>query len=253
MPKVFLHGLPETSLIWRPLIDLVEDEVVAPNLPGFASSPPNGFSGTKDALVSWLAHVLAELSPPVDVVAHDLGALLTLRVVTAFPDVAVRSYVVDVANIFHPRYEWPSRVKLLQRPGVGEDMLRRTRDAAPEDASSARSRLLASGVPAGLASLLAEAYDARMSRAILDFYRSAVPNLAKSWWEAVGPTNARGLVLLLDDPPEDEAMSIEVAAAIGAATTRLPGLNHCWMAEAPAVAAHVLREFWRVLDDPPRH
>jgi hypothetical protein len=81
-------------------------------------------------------------------------------------------------------------------------------------------------------------------QSILDFYRSANPNVAAEWWIDIAPTKACGLVLLLPDPPDVEAMSLEVASQLGAATARLPGLNHAWMAEAPERVAAVLREFW---------
>ena len=55
-----------------------------------------------------------------DVVGHDIGAL-TMRIASAF-GVPLRSFAVDIAPIFHPRF-------------------------------------------------------------ILDFYRSAVPNVAAEWWE----------------------------------------------------------------------
>jgi hypothetical protein len=92
------------------------------------------------------------------------------------------------------------------------------------------------------------AHDETMSRSILDFYRSAVPNVAAGWWDEIkGPTPSRGLVLLLPDPPDEERMSLEVADYLGAETARLPGLNHCWMAEAPDTVAAVLGRFWESL------
>ena len=55
-------------------------------------------------------------------------------------------------------------------------------------------------------------------------------------------------MLVLPDPPEIEAMSLEVAERLGAETARLDDLNHCWMAEAPELVAPVLRQFWSSLD-----
>jgi len=87
-----------------------------------------------------------------------------------------------------------------------------------------------------------------MSQSILDFYRSAVPNVSAGWWDDItGPAPSRGLVLLLPDPPEEEGMSIEVAKRLGAETVRLDGLNHCWMAEAPEIVGPVLERFWASL------
>jgi hypothetical protein len=118
----------------------------------------------------------------------------------------------------------------------------------PEDPRSTTSRLIAGGVPDELAREIGSAHHEVMSRSILDFYRSAVPNVAADWWNDVtGPTRSRRLVLLLPDPPEAEAMSLEVAERLGAPTARLERLNHCWMAEAPAVVARTLERVWSSL------
>ena len=81
---------------------------------------------------------------------------------------------------------------------------------------------------------MALAHDETMSQSILDFYRSAVPNVAADWWVNIAPAKAPGLVLLLPDPPDVEEMSIQNASQLGAATARLDGLNHDWMAETSA-------------------
>ena len=209
---------------------------------------PDGFTGTKDAYARWLGEMLDRVEKPVDVVGHDLGALLTLLIASAF-DISLRSWAVDVANIFHPQFIWPERMRNLQVPGVGEEMLKTEREADPDDPRSTASHLIGSGVPRDLAKTIAAAHDEVMSRSILDFYRSAIPNVGAGWWEEItGPTCSQGLVLLLPDPPEDEAMSVAVARRLGAKTARLNDLNHCWMAEAPEVVAAVLERFWSSLD-----
>ena len=131
-PVVLVHGIPETPEIWGPLRDVLSRPTTALALPGFGCSRPNGFRATKDAYAEWLAASLQTLPSPVDVVAHDLGALLTMRVVSAF-DVPVRSWVVDVPALFHPRFVWPPRVRQLQTPGVGETLLRTMREADAAD------------------------------------------------------------------------------------------------------------------------
>ena len=248
MTVLFVHGLPETSEIWGPLRRVLDRDSIAVALPGFGTARPEGFAGTKDAYAEWLADVLKDVEAPVDVVGHDLGALLTMRVASAL-DVPLRSWTADVANIFHPEFAWPERVHSLQTPGVGEEMLRIAREVDPDDPRSTASRLVGGGVPRALARVIGDAHDEVMSQSILDFYRSAVPNVSTGWWEEIrGPTRSRGLVLLLPDPPEEEAMSLQVAERLGAETARLDDLNHCWMAEAPKVAAPVLERFWASLD-----
>jgi pimeloyl-ACP methyl ester carboxylesterase len=242
-----VHGFPETPAIWRPLQASLDGDAVAVSLPGLGVERPAGFSATKDAYAEALAATLAELDSPLDVVGHDIGALLTLRIATAF-DVPLRSWAVDVANVFHRDFAWPKRVHELQTPGAGEELVGAMREAEAGDPASTKSRLVAGGVPGRLAAEIAAAHDVTMSRCILDFYRSAIPNVAADWWGETGPTASAGLVLLLPDPPEDEAMSIGVARRLGAATARLDDLGHCWMAEDPQRVAAVLRSFWARLE-----
>jgi hypothetical protein len=106
-------------------------------------------------------------------------------------------------------------------------------------------------VPPGLAQVIGTAHDEVMSQSILDFYRSAVPNASAGWWSDITwPTRSPGLVLLLPDPPDEDARSMEVAQWLGATTARLEGLNHCWMAEAPDMVAPILERFWSSLRSP---
>ena len=248
MTVVFVHGFPETKEIWNPLRQILNVDAAAVALPGFGTARPDQFTATKDAYAEWLAERLSGMHEPIDVVGHDVGALLTLRVASAF-DVRLRSWAVDVANIFHPRFEWPERVQRLQIAGVGEAELKAAQEGGADDSGSTTSRLIDGGVPRDLARHIASAHDEVMSRSILDFYRSAVPNVGEGWWEDIkGPTGSRGLVLLLPDPPEDEAMSLEVADWLGAKTARLDDLNHCWMAEAADVVASALSRFWSSLE-----
>jgi pimeloyl-ACP methyl ester carboxylesterase len=123
VPLVLVHGMPETRDIWRPLREILDRDSVAVALPGFGAPRPDGFTATKDAYADWLGDGLRRVDGPIDVVAHDLGALLTMRVASAF-DVPLRSWVVDVADIFHPRFAWPERVRICRRRGSGKSCSR---------------------------------------------------------------------------------------------------------------------------------
>jgi pimeloyl-ACP methyl ester carboxylesterase len=84
---------------------VLDVDSVALSMPGFGCPRPDGFTATKDAYAQWLADALDEVAGPIDLVGHDWGALLTMRVATAF-DVDLRSWSIDVANIFHPDCTW---------------------------------------------------------------------------------------------------------------------------------------------------
>jgi pimeloyl-ACP methyl ester carboxylesterase len=89
MAAVFVHGLPETSRIWHSLRRLLGRDSVALALPGFATPRPAGFTATKDAYAEWLADALSRIEQPIDLVGHDVGALISLRVATVFEISAV--------------------------------------------------------------------------------------------------------------------------------------------------------------------
>jgi pimeloyl-ACP methyl ester carboxylesterase len=248
MTAVFVHGVPETSRIWDALRVRLAIDSVALELPGFGTPRPPGFTATKDAYAAWLADALHGIPEPIDLVGHDWGALLALRVATAF-DVPLRSWAVDVANVFHPEFVWHEAAQTWQMPDAGERWMRAAREAPPGSAHSTAARLVRSGVPAAEAEAIGSAHDETMSRCILDLYRSAVPNVSADWGAAVGPTRAPGLVLL-PDPEEDDARSREMARRLDAQTAPLDGLNHCWMAEDPDTTATTLQRFWSSLGDP---
>jgi len=106
VPVGLVHGFPETREVWRPLTEVLDRDTVAVGLPGCGTPRPEGFTASKDAYAEWLGEVLASFDDPADVVGHDIGALLALRVASAF-DVPLRSWTVDVANIVHPSFAWP--------------------------------------------------------------------------------------------------------------------------------------------------
>jgi pimeloyl-ACP methyl ester carboxylesterase len=248
MTAVFVHGVPETSQIWDGVRALLDADIVGLSLPGFGCPRPDGFTATKDAYAEWLADALAAIPGPIDLVGHDWGALLTMRVATAC-DVELRSWAVDVASLFHPDAVWHEAAQILQTPGAGEARMAAAMRAEPGSPESIAGRLNRNGVPIELALTIGAAHDETMSRCILDLYRSAVPNVYADWGaEAHRPTRAPGLVFLMLDPPEEEAMNLDVAQMLGARTASLGDLEHCWMAQDPYTTVAVLRRFWASLD-----
>lgn len=73
-----MHGLPETSDIWGSLSETLGRESVALRLTGFSALRPSAFTPTKDAYAARLDEMLTGFGRPVDVVAHDIEALMTM-------------------------------------------------------------------------------------------------------------------------------------------------------------------------------
>jgi pimeloyl-ACP methyl ester carboxylesterase len=249
MTVVFVHGVPEIGALWNGVRAHLDGELdgdtVAVDLPGFGTPRPAGFGATKDEYAQWLADVLRGLDGPVDLVGHDWGAGLVLRVVTAH-DVPVRSWAADVGAVFHPDYVWHDVAQVWQTPGVGEE---RTAAALAAGPDALADFLQAAGAPEADAAVIAAAHDETMAGCILDLYRSAVPNPFAHWGaELSRPAPAPGLVLQpTADHFDDLVWSDEVAARLGAHTARLDGLGHWWPLQNPAAGAAALRTFWSMV------
>ncbi len=240
---VFVHGNPETAAVWDEVRGRLDRASVAVSLPGFGCERPAGFGATKDDYAGWLLGELDRIEGPIDLVGHDWGAGLTYRVASAHGD-RLRSWVADVAHLFHPRYEWHAFAQIWQTPGEGEAFM------AEQDALSAEERapiFESMGVPPAHALELAASSDATMGACILDLYRSALPNPHHDWgpWS---PTRAPGLVLdPSDDALGDATLAREVAAALGARFERIEGAGHFWPYQTPDAGVALLEEFWASL------
>lgn len=246
MTAVFVHGVPETGRVWDGVRALLPDDSIALGLPGFGTPRPAGFSATKDAYAQWLEEQLRRIEGPIDLVGHDWGAILTLRVASS-TDVALRSWTADVAGCLHPDYVWHPGARIWQTPGEGEAALAAATAASPDSPDSTAGRLRGMRVPPALAGLIGAANDETMNACILDLYRSSVPNPHADWGSAL-PAARRtpGLVVIpAEDRFNDDRLSSDIARETGARVVRPQGLGHAWMAQDPEASARLLQDFWR--------
>lgn len=173
MPAVFVHGNPETTAIWQPLLvelkHLGNDDVVCLSPPGFGAPLPDGFGATLPEYRDWLIDELSVFDAPVDLVGHDLGGVHVLNVVLSRPDL-VRSWVSDVLGIYDADYVWHELARRWQTPGVGEaDIAHRFGGTVEERVAALAER----GMGAAIASRVAEGQNEAMGRAVIAVYRSA--------------------------------------------------------------------------------
>lgn len=239
---VFVHGVPETSAIWNEVRDALGGESVALSLPGFGCPRPEGFGATMDDYATFLVEELERLGGPIDLVGHDWGGLLTLRIAQAHGGL-VRSWVADVAAGFHESSAWHHYAKIWQTPGEGEAFFERQLATPPEQVAAVMSSSFR--VPEEAALCLASWMDATMASCILDLYRSATPNVAAHWGTPSGPTLAPGLILAPSEDPFSSStrLSAEVAERLGARREVLEGIGHFWPFEAPQVGAGAIARF----------
>jgi len=242
MTAVFVHGVPETTEVWEPLVAHLErEDVVLLALPGFGSPLPDGFDATMETYASWLAEQL-QTYDQVDLVTHDWGALLALRVLADRP-ANVRSWVSDMGNL-DPTFEWHDTAKTWQTPGDGEALMDVFVDAPLAD----RAAILAGvGVPESAATSMASKLDRTMADAILALYRSAT-DVGNEWGPGIDQIEAPGLIVQsMLDPFRSPGRVPALADRTGAEIATLAEAGHFWMLDEPQESAQIITDFWESL------
>lgn len=239
MTAVFVHGVPETHEVWAPLIGhLQRGDVATLQMPGFGCPLPGDFDPTMHRYADWLAQELATFEE-IDLVVHDWGALLALRVLADEP-ANVRSWATDIGDLGDD-FRWHDTARTWQTPGEGEALMDGMVGASPTD----RAAILVSvGVPEEGASAMAAAVDRTMGDAILTLYRSAT-DVGTEWGPGIDRIGGPGLVIQsTEDPFRSTSRAARLAERTGADVVELPGAGHWWMLEQPQRGAAILTEFW---------
>jgi pimeloyl-ACP methyl ester carboxylesterase len=237
MPAVFVHGVPDTQRVWDAVIPrLNRKDVVTLSLPGFDCTVPAGFSATKEAYVDWLLGEFAAIQGPIDLVGHDWGGLLVVRVVSIRPD-AVRSWAAGGAPLDR-EYVWHQAAKAWQTLRMGEKVM------AGMTAEGLTAALVAAGVPAAAAAETAAHVDPTMKDCILNLYRSAV-HVGVEWEDDLKRVSAPGLVLWGEkDPYVAVEFGTRLAQRTRARFVSFAGCSHWWQLERPVEVARELEGHW---------
>lgn len=243
MPKVFVHGNPETTFVWSDLVPELNrrgvDDIMMLSPPGFGSPIPEGFGGTTVDHRDWLIGELEAIGEPVDLLGHDWGAGHTYAVAAERPDL-LHSWAADCAGLMHPDYEWHPAAQVWQTAGAGEESIAQIIALTGDEIASGF------GVPERLASSIAEHLDETMGTAILRVYRSAIQPAMRDLGDRLAAAERRPALLIhaTADPFVPPEMVFDVAERTGAGIMTLDGLAHWWMFEDPARAADGLASFW---------
>ena len=242
MSAVFVHGVPETTKVWEPLVSHLErEDVVLLGLPGFGTPRPDGFDATMHTYAAWLAEQLTAYDE-VDLVTHDWGALLALRVLADRP-ANVRSWVSDMGNL-DPTFEWHDTAKTWQTPGDGEALMEVFVGAELADRAAI---LLGVGVPESGATTMAEGFDRTMADAVLDLYRSAT-DVGNEWGPGIDQIDAPGLIIQsMLDPFRSPGRVPALADRTNAEIATLAEAGHFWMLDEPEESAQIITDFWESL------
>ncbi|GAC1632980.1 MAG: alpha/beta hydrolase [Nevskia sp.] len=122
-PTLLLHGNPDSSAMWAPLVDRLRErcDCIAPDLPGFGRTPvPARNEATLDWAADWVDGLVNELAieTPLDLVVHDVGGFVGLAWAVRFPHRVRR--IVITNTIFQADYQWHFWARVWRRRGLGE-------------------------------------------------------------------------------------------------------------------------------------
>ena len=244
MPAVLVHGNPETSAIWEPMIaELDRTDVICASPPGFGAPVPAGFGATREEYGEWLVGEIEQIGEPVDLVGHDWGGGHVMHVAINRPDL-LRSWCVDVLGIFSPDYVWHDMARVWQTPEAGEEAVAEMRNAPVDDRVAMFTSV---GIPETYARRVIAGHDEDMSRCILALYRSAAqPKLGEVAAHLPKAAARPGLAIIAehDHYVGGHELPRRSADAAGAGTVFLPGVGHWWMLQNPALGARTLTDFW---------
>jgi Predicted hydrolases or acyltransferases (alpha/beta hydrolase superfamily) len=191
-PALFLHGVPDSAEVWRPVIAGLTDRYRchAADFMGLHRSQFDpGFDYRLDGLADWVEGLVAALAitEPLTLVAHDWGGVMGLAWACKYPQ-RVRRIVVMGAP-FSPDYRPHRWARIWGTPGLGElAMLGLNRRMF--------QRELRRGGPGLTQAQLDATWQAtpsrcRSRRVILRLYRSGSVQAFAPWQAALGRLAAR--------------------------------------------------------------
>jgi pimeloyl-ACP methyl ester carboxylesterase len=242
MTVVFVHGNPETAVIWNGVVSRLAGDghdVVCLSPPGFGAPVPSGFGATRLEYAAWLTRELEAIGHPVHLIGHDWGGAHVLAVAMKRPDLLM-SWCVDVIGLVHPDYVWHDAAQIWQTAGSGEEMLAGWR-AAPIEARAALFE--SNGMSTTDAHAVSGALDETMADCVLRLYRSArQPSMVIAGDEIELARARPGLAIVASDDTYvgTPAMAREMADRALAHVAQLDGVGHWWMVQDPGRAAALL-------------
>jgi pimeloyl-ACP methyl ester carboxylesterase len=195
-PVVYVHGVPNTSVQWRPFLERTGG--LAPDLPGFGASAKAGdFDSTIDGYAHWLGAFLAERGVgSYSLVAHDWGAA-ALALAQEDPARVERLVLIDAVPLL-PGYQWHALARQWRRPLVGELAMGFTTKGITR-------RVLrqpdGSDYPEEELEEVWRHFDHGTQRAILRLYRSAPPDVLAAAGRRLREITCPALVLWGEDDP----------------------------------------------------
>jgi pimeloyl-ACP methyl ester carboxylesterase len=247
MTKVFVHGNPETSAIWGPLVAALNErgvhDVVLLSPPGFGAPVSQNWTATVSEYRNWLVSELEKIGGEIDLVGHDWGAGHVFSVLAHRPEL-VRSWAADCVGLLHPEYVWHDAAIGWQTPEIGEQIVAAM--IAMEDDVFAES-FVQLGMTDAIARDVKLSINQDMGSCVLALYRDAAqPAMSRLGERLIVNRPPNGLVFIADQDHFAGTVSMmeEMAEVLDADVAELAQCGHWWMIQNPDAAAEHLVRHW---------
>jgi pimeloyl-ACP methyl ester carboxylesterase len=210
-PTLYVHGVPNTSLMWQPFLERTGG--VALDLPGFgdavkaATFPFSiaGYDGYLERFLDW-----RELER-VNLVMHDWGAA-ALAFAQRSPQRVARIVLIDALPLFGG-YEWHRVARIWRTPVLGELLMG---SLTPRLMRRALRYANATPIPERELREMYTTLDFATQRAILKLYRSVKPTTLASAGSRLGELDAPALIVWGEcDPFIPSRAAAHYAAKLG--------------------------------------
>ena len=242
-PALFLHGNPDSSILWRPVIAEMKARLrcVAPDLPGFGRSGlPQGFKFSLPQFSQFIEELLAamKISEPINLVVHDFGGPYGLAWAVKHPQKVRRLGIIN--TIFFSDYKWHIWGRIWRTWPLGELSMATMNWWAYHASMRAGSPKLPEEHIRETYALLTPA----VKKMVLQLYRATSPENYKGWEdELLALTRRVPACVLWGD--RDPYVSPAFAERFGAQKVwHYPENGHWLPAEDPKEVAARLLEFF---------
>ena len=251
-PVLFLHGNPDSSEIWRDVIDPLSRRFrcLAPDLPGFGRTPaPESFDCSLDSMSCWVNSLLDKLAPGenVHLVGHDFGAIFAMAFAIRNPG---RIGHIAVGGFpFFPDYRWHFWGRVWRTPILGEiSMLSMNRWLFAREMRAGGPKLGDDHVERAYRFLTGPT-----KRLILRLYRATDPGNFAAWQSGLEALLARKPTLVLWGEKDPFVPADYTERFPGARIVRFPDCGHWFPAEEAEAVAALLKEFLPLSMPEPEH
>ncbi|QQK76575.1 alpha/beta hydrolase [Salicibibacter cibarius] len=127
-PVLLLHGVPESSMLWKHIIPEVVStgfRAIAPDLPGFGQSDQFKTKSTWENYLIFINNFMETLDlDEIHLIVHDWGGIIGLRWACDHPE-KVSSLVISDTSL-DPEYKWHPIARKWRTPGEGERIMEKT-------------------------------------------------------------------------------------------------------------------------------